>query len=118
MTRIISLLALAAFTPRAAIAHAMLLQASPAVGSTAPAPPAHIVLHFSEGVEPSFTTVEVTDSTGTRLDTGALRTEAGDQTTLIVTLKAGPPGSYAVIWRATSVDTHKTQGHFSFSVAP
>jgi methionine-rich copper-binding protein CopC len=33
-----------------------------------------------------------------------------------VGLKALPPGTYQVHWRVLSVDTHKTEGNFSFSV--
>ncbi|MGA3399614.1 MAG: copper resistance protein CopC [Acetobacteraceae bacterium] len=29
-----------------------------------------------------------------------------------------PAGQYTVIWHVTSVDTHKTEGRFTFSVAP
>ena len=29
-----------------------------------------------------------------------------------------PPGRYSVIWHVTSVDTHKTEGQFSFSISP
>jgi methionine-rich copper-binding protein CopC len=35
-----------------------------------------------------------------------------------VPLKALPPGSYKVMWRVLSVDTHRTQGDFSFRIGP
>lgn len=41
---------------------------------------------------------------------------AGDGKRLAVSLGALPPGTYNVVWHATSVDTHKTEG--SFTVAP
>jgi methionine-rich copper-binding protein CopC len=113
-----ALLAVAGLAPQAALAHAMLLRAEPAVGASVSPAPSQIVLHFSEGVEPLFTTVEVLDAAGTRVDSGAPHTAAGDQKTLLVGLKPLPAGNYTVEWHATSVDTHKTQGHFSFSVAP
>jgi hypothetical protein len=37
-------------------------------------------------------------------------------TELRVALKPLPPGTYKVIWRVLSVDTHRTQGEFTFSV--
>jgi len=38
---------------------------------------------------------------------------------LIVKIAAPlPPGLYKVTWHAVSVDTHRTQGDFSFSVKP
>jgi copper resistance protein C len=35
-----------------------------------------------------------------------------------VSLRPLSPGSYKVVWRVLSVDTHTTEGSFSFSVAP
>ena len=37
---------------------------------------------------------------------------------LRVPLKAMPPGTYKVIWRVLSVDTHRAQGDFTFRVGP
>jgi methionine-rich copper-binding protein CopC len=42
---------------------------------------------------------------------------AGDQgTQLRVPLKPLPPGTYKVIWKVMSVDTHRAQGDFTFRV--
>jgi hypothetical protein len=35
---------------------------------------------------------------------------------LIIQLPKLPPGTYTVIWHVTSVDTHKTEGNFKFTV--
>jgi hypothetical protein len=43
-------------------------------------------------------------------------TVIGDRTQLRVPLKTLPPGTYKVIWRVLSVDTHRTQGDFTFRV--
>ena len=43
---------------------------------------------------------------------------AATRTELRVPLKALPPGTYSVSWRVLSVDTHRTQGNFSFRVGP
>jgi methionine-rich copper-binding protein CopC len=37
-------------------------------------------------------------------------------TTMSVPLRAAGPGTYHVNWRALSVDTHTTEGSFSFTV--
>jgi len=29
-----------------------------------------------------------------------------------------PPGIYTVIWHVTSIDTHKTEGRYQFTVGP
>jgi copper resistance protein C len=34
-----------------------------------------------------------------------------------VTLPKLPPGTYTVNWHVTSVDTHKTEGNYTFTVA-
>jgi len=104
--------------PHAAQAHALLRKAIPAVGATLAAAPPEMTLLFSEGVEPAFTTVEVHDAAGARVNSNTLHTAPDDPKTLLVGLKPLAPGSYTVEWHATSVDTHKTQGRFSFTIAP
>ncbi len=43
----------------------------------------------------------------------------GSSETLILTLKDGlEPGTYVVMWRVLSVDTHSTDGFYTFSYAP
>ncbi|MBS0560185.1 MAG: copper resistance protein CopC [Proteobacteria bacterium] len=98
-------------------AHAMLRGASPAVGSTGPAPKS-VILTFTEGVEASFSTIWVQDAKGARVDAGPPHAVAGDSLRLEVPLKDLAPGSYTVTWHATSVDTHKTEGRYAFTVAP
>jgi len=111
-------LALLLATPQCAFAHAMLLKSEPAVGDNVSPPPTELVLHFSEGVEPAFTTVIVTDGSGGQVQSGAPAVATGDQKILHVPLKPLAAGEYKVEWHATSVDTHKTNGHFGFSVKP
>ncbi len=100
----------------AAFAHAHLKTATPAVGSTGPAP-AEVVLMFSEGLEPHFSTIAVLKD-GKHLETGPAHLVGGDAKTFAVPVSALPAGIYTVEWHATSVDTHKTEGHFTFTVAP
>jgi copper resistance protein C len=120
MNRILKpiLLLAALATPISAWAHAMLLKSEPAVGSSVSPAPQNLTMHFSEGVEPLFTTVAVTDANGVRVDTGKVATAPDDNKTLLVPLRALPPGAYNVEWHATSVDTHKTNGKFVFNVSP
>ena len=103
----------------AAFAHAQLQQAVPAVGGTVASSPQELRLRFSEGVEPRFTTVTLASESGTPVPLGRPSTEAADQALLTVRLgQTLPPGTYTVTWHAVSVDTHKTQGSFTFTVAP
>jgi methionine-rich copper-binding protein CopC len=96
-------------------AHAFLERASPAVGSEVFGSPPALSLTYSEAVEPLFSTIQVTDATGTRVEDGKPVAGNGGR---ILTVKLRPlvPGVYAVAWRVTSVDTHKTEGQFTFTV--
>jgi methionine-rich copper-binding protein CopC len=98
-----------------ASAHAFLKTASPAVGSTLQQAPAQLVIDFTEGVEPSFCTIAVQDDSGADYVEGAPHLVGGD-THLAVALKPLQAGTYKVTWHATAVDTHKTQGRYSFTI--
>jgi copper resistance protein C len=114
-TFLIIVTALSAFLLQAtpALAHAMLDRASPAVGNSVPTAPREVVLWFTESLEPSFSSVEVRNASGAVVSSGKAR---GSGTQLRVSLKPLAPGTYQVNWRVLSVDTHRTQGSFSFRV--
>jgi methionine-rich copper-binding protein CopC len=101
----------------AALAHAQLEKATPAVGGTV-ASASEIRLEFSEGVEPKFSKISVTGPGGA-VPLGAAKTESGNPAVLIAPIsKPLPAGVYKVHWQAVSVDTHHTQGTFEFTVKP
>ena len=104
--------------PTLALAHAQLRQADPPVGGTVHSSPAQVELIFSEAVEPRFSAVTVQDAAGAPIDRHDLHVASGDARHLAVSLGVLPPGTYKVVWHATSVDTHKTEGAFTFTVAP
>jgi methionine-rich copper-binding protein CopC len=113
------LLALALLGPAApAFAHAFLQRATPPVGSVVPASPPEISLSFSEGVEPLFSTIEVRNASGAIVSAGKPHVAPGDDRRLVLDLPKLPPGSYSVIWHVTSVDTHKTEGNYKFTISP
>ena len=97
----------------AAQAHAFLDHAEPRVGSTVPTAPREVSLSFTQNVEPAFSSVEVSDANGARVDLGKPKISA---TTMRVGLKPLPPGTYRVRWQVLSVDTHTTEGNFTFQV--
>jgi hypothetical protein len=101
-----------------AFAHAFLQRASPPVGSELPVSPSAVTITYTEGVEPDFSTIEVRNAQGARVDKADPHLLGGDQTKLSVSLPKLPPGQYTVTWHVTSVDTHKTEGRFNFSVTP
>ncbi len=104
---------LAVFAAHPAYAHAFLDHAEPRVGSTTPSAPKEVVLFFSQKVEPVFSSVEVSDANGARVDLGKPKISA---TTMRIGLKPLPPGTYRVRWHILSVDTHTTEGNFTFQV--
>lgn len=104
---------LAFVTAQAAYAHAFLDHAEPRVGSTVPSAPKELVLFFTQKVEAAFSSVEVSDANGARVDQGKPVISAS---TMRVNLKQLPPGTYRVRWQVLSVDTHTSEGNFSFQV--
>ncbi len=117
MSKILLLAASACVIGQTAFAHAFLDRASPAVGSDMTASPPSLALTYTEPVEPLFSSVHVTNASGARVDQGEPSTR-DDGRVLTVGLKPLLPGVYNVEWHVTSVDTHKTEGHFSFTVKP
>jgi methionine-rich copper-binding protein CopC len=96
-----------------AYAHAFLDHSSPLVGSTVRSAPHEVALWFTQNLEPAFSSVQVTDPKGARADLGKAQVSGS---TMRVGLKSLSPGTYRVHWRALSVDTHTTEGNFSFHV--
>jgi methionine-rich copper-binding protein CopC len=109
---IATLLVMALAAP-AASAHAHLDHASPQAGSTVPTAPHEVLLTFTQNLEAAFSSVEVTDAGGARVDDGKAQISGN---TMRVGLKALAPGGYNVRWHALSVDTHTTEGSFTFHV--
>lgn len=104
--------------PMLALAHAQLDRASPAAGSTVVQAPKEVSIWFTEALEPKFSTIEVRDAGGAAVHTGTAKLAEDNAAQLRVPLKPLPPGTYRVIWRVLSVDTHRTQGDFTFRVGP
>jgi copper resistance protein C len=112
ITIVAFLFAVASAAP-AAQAHAFLDHASPLVGSTVAAAPHEVTLTFTQNLEPAFSSVEVTDASGARVDQGKA-TIGGNS--MQIGLKSLSAGTYRVRWHALSVDTHTTEGSFTFHV--
>jgi copper resistance protein C len=117
-TTLLALAALVPFWTGTAEAHAYLQRAMPLVGSTIPASPPELTLEYSEAIEPRFSSVMVTDAAGQRVDKSDLHIAPPDPKRLLIGLLQLKQGTYRVEWHVTSVDTHHTEGKFTFSVQP
>jgi methionine-rich copper-binding protein CopC len=73
-----------------AAAHAFLERADPRVGNKVATPPQQVTLWFTEKLEVAFSSMTVTNAAGQRI----------------------------VNWHVLSVDTHTTDGDFTFQVGP
>ncbi|MGA2871372.1 MAG: copper resistance CopC family protein [Verrucomicrobiota bacterium] len=97
-------------------AHAFLDHADPKVGSTITHSPAEIKVWFTQNLEPAFSTLQVQDALGHEVDKKDAHLDDKDKSLFKVTLPPLPSGTYTVIWRVVSVDTHRTQGRFKFTI--
>jgi len=74
--------------------------ADPPVGATVATTPHDLMIWFTQGLEPAFSTVAVTDAGGARVDEGKPRISGN---TMSVALTALSAGTYHVHWHAVSV---------------
>lgn len=102
----------------AAQAHAFLDHAEPGVGSTLASPPAQAKIWFTEALEPAFCTIVVLDAQGRHVEQGKAQLDPANPMLLEVKLAPLAPGAYMVKWRVVSVDTHPTEGDFTFTIKP
>jgi methionine-rich copper-binding protein CopC len=123
MQRLLKLLIAAvlslSFAGTAAFAHAFLDRAIPAVGSTVSGAPSELRLAFSQGLVAAFAGVRIATAEGAQVSAGKPTLDAADPTVLHVRLgQALKPGAYKVTWHVVSVDTHRTEGSYTFTVTP
>lgn len=97
-------------------AHAFLDHANPKVGSTVTNSPGIIKIWFTQNLEPAFSSIQVKDMQDKQVDKNDAHLDDKDKTLLIVSLPQLPDGTYTVIWHVVSVDTHRTQGSFKFTI--
>ena len=97
-------------------AHAFLKRAEPAVGSTVQTSPNEVRIWFTENIEPAFSQIQIFNASGKEVDKRDVHLDRSDQALLHVSLPPLEAGIYKVAWRVVSVDTHVTNGNFTFRV--
>ncbi|MEU2703901.1 MULTISPECIES: copper resistance CopC family protein [Micromonospora] len=98
-----------------AAAHNSLQEATPARDARLTAAPTQVTLRFLQGLNPSFTTITVSDAAQRTVPTSA---PAVDGATGTVTIDEPlGNGTYTVAYRVVSRDGHPVQGSYRFTVA-
>ena len=102
---------------QAALAHAHLKSSQPAADAALAASPQALDLSFTEDVEPAFSGVTLLDASQKPVVSEKAQQDAKQHSRLILPLKRPlAAGDYQVNWNVLSVDGHKTQGSYRFSV--
>jgi methionine-rich copper-binding protein CopC len=101
-----------------AVAHAHLKTSTPAADSTVKQAPSVLDLSFTESLNLKFSGATVTGPEKKTIKTGSAALAEGDKTLTIPVSDQLAPGKYTVKWRVLSNDGHKTNGSYSFTVAP
>ena len=99
-------------------AHAFLEHSDPPVGGKVHSAPAAVRIWFTEAIEPAFSSIKVFDATGKQVDKKDTHSDPSNRSLLQVSLPRLGPGTYKVVWRVVSVDTHRTNGDFTFQILP
>ena len=97
-------------------AHAFLEHAEPVVGSTVQKSPGEVRMRFSEKIKAASSTIQVSDASGKEVDKRDVHLDPSNQAVLCISLPPLQSGTYKVMWRVVSVDTHVTKGSFTFRV--
>ncbi len=111
---VLMILPIVAAAPRA-WAHSFPEEEAPSAGATVAAAPAQVSIQYDAPIESLFDSLQVLDASGQDKATGAPQVSA-DGHQLSVPVAALTPGDYTVKWRVVCIDTHHTEGSYTFTV--
>ena len=97
-------------------AHAFPTHQVPGAGATVSTAQKEVAIDFDDGLEPAFSSITVTDAQGKSVTSAKSVVDATDKKHMSVALNPLTPGEYSVAWVAVATDTHRTQGHYTFTV--
>jgi copper resistance protein C len=103
-----------ALSPRAALAHAVLVMSSPAINATMQGPDIAVAMKFSSRVDGARSTMLLSTSDGQPKPLVIEHQSAPD--TLTARLTHLSPGKYAIRWQVLATDGHVTRGEIPFRV--
>ena len=107
-------LALLLMAPAPAFAHDALEGSAPTSGATVATEPGEVRLDFSDRPLGVGAEIRVTDPSGTNVSDGA--PEVVDRSVHQKLRAGGPAGTYTVVWRVVSSDSHPIEGTLTFTV--
>jgi copper resistance protein C len=97
-------------------AHSFPEQESPAAGQTLTSPPSEVTIKYDAKIEKLFAKLQVLDTAGRNQAVGE-PIYGSDGATLSIKVAPLKPGDYTVKWAVVCVDTHRTQGSYTFTIA-
>ena len=112
----VALLAIVVSSPIAALAHSFPEKETPSAGQRVASSPPEIVIGFDAPIEKLFAKLEVAGADGANQAVGTPQV-SDDGRQLSVKVGALKPGDYTVKWAVVCIDTHHTEGSYTFSVA-
>jgi len=111
----LALAALLALSASSAFPHSIVIRSNPMADAILQTAPREVAIFFSERILAARSSIVVEDANGSRVDNGDSSVDANGRV-MRVSLKNLAAGTYNVTWRAQSVDTHSSQGRYSFQV--
>jgi methionine-rich copper-binding protein CopC len=109
-------LALLAWDPRAAAAHAIILESEPATGAKLVEPPGRIYLRFNSKLEKSLSHVTLTAADGRPVPLPVATDGREKADRIVLPLGALRPGAYVIRYKVLAADGHITEGALRFTV--
>ena len=111
-----AILAIVLSSPIVVSAHSFPEQETPSAGQKVASLPPEVVIKFDAPIEKLFAKLEVTGADGTNEAVGGPQV-SDDGLRLSVKVSALKPGDYTVKWAVVGIDTHHTEGSYTFTVA-
>ena len=99
-----------------ASAHAGLEGSEPKPSSWLATSPTEVVLYFDEPVGVVFARIQILDQDGNEVFETRPTRDADDHTTVRANIDKLGDGTWVVVWRIASADSHPVQGSFAFSI--
>jgi hypothetical protein len=110
----IALVLMVVAVPRVVLAHAVLVESSPAINATVQGPDVGVMMKFSSRVDGARSTLMLSTSNGQSKSLAIEKQSAPNALTTHVTQLSA--GKYAIHWQVLATDGHVTRGEIPFNV--